>query len=129
VTEGFAVVAAAILSNIGWMLGMIPVLVFLPLLFPDGRLPSRRWLLLLWFDVALIVFLLVGGLFGEHTLTGSWEGAVVANPLYMSGLPELNLPDAIFDLLLLGVLIGSVASLIVRFRRSRGVERQQIKWF
>jgi signal transduction histidine kinase len=129
VTEGFAVVAAAILSNVGWMLGIIPVLVFLPLLFPDGRLPSRRWLLLLWFDVALIVFLLVGGLFGEPTLTGSWERAVVANPLYVSGLPDLQLPDAVFELLLLGVLIGSVASLIVRFRRSRGVERQQIKWF
>jgi signal transduction histidine kinase len=129
VTEGFAVVAAAILSNLGWMLGIIPVLVFLPLLFPDGRLPSRRWLPLIWFDVALIVFLLIGGLFGERTLTGSWEGAVVANPLYVSALPDLQLPDAVFELLLLGVLVGSVASLIVRFRRSRGVERQQIKWF
>jgi signal transduction histidine kinase len=54
---------------------------------------------------------------------------VVANPLYVSALPDLQLPDAVFELLLLGVLVGSVASLIVRFRRSRGVERQQIKWF
>jgi signal transduction histidine kinase len=128
VSEGFAVVAAAILSNLGWLIGIIPVLVFLPLLFPDGRLPSRRWIPLVWFDVATIAFFLVGGLLGERTLTGSWEGAVVANPLYVSALPDIHLPDAVFELLLLGVLVGSVVSLVVRFRRSAGVERQQIKW-
>jgi hypothetical protein len=42
-TEGFLVVVAAYLSNFLWLLGILPVLFFVPLLFPDGRLPSPRW--------------------------------------------------------------------------------------
>jgi signal transduction histidine kinase len=127
-TEGFVVQGPVLLSNFGWMFGIIPVLLLLPLLFPDGRLPSRRWLPLIWFDVVVMVFLMGGGLLGTATITGSSENVEVANPLFVRALADIQIPDAFFEILLLGLLVGSVVSLIVRFRRSTGVERQQIKW-
>jgi signal transduction histidine kinase len=46
----------------------------------------------------------------------------------MPGLAGLEIPDAVFAISLIGLLVGSVVSLVLRFRRSSGVERQQIKW-
>ena len=127
-TGGPLVAAAAHLSNLGWVVGIIPVLFFLPLLFPDGHLPSRRWLPFAWFSVGVLVFAVVGSVFVTKTLTGSVDTVRVDNPLYVSALDRFQISDAVFTLLLLAVLVGSVASLVVRFRRSRGDERQQIKW-
>jgi hypothetical protein len=101
------------------------------LLFPSGRMPSRRW----WPVVALaiIAFLLL---------------LVPAVPMWSyRGLPlervaALNLtppPDPVVDgayaiaavgqVVLMIAMIGSVLGLATRFRRSTGVERQQLKWF
>jgi signal transduction histidine kinase len=126
--DGPLVVVAALVSNVGWVIGIIPVLFFLPLLFPDGRLPSGRWLPFAWFCFALLAFAFVATVFATKTLTGSVETARVNNPLYISAIDRFEIPDLIFTLLLLSVLVGSVSSLVVRFRRSRGDERQQIKW-
>ena len=128
VTDGPVVAIAALVNNAGWVVGIIPVLFFLPLLFPDGHLPSRRWLPFAWFCFALLVFSFVATVFATKTLTGSVESARVDNPLYISAIDRFEIPDLIFTLLLLAVLVGSVSSLVVRFRRSRGDERQQIKW-
>ncbi|HET8526635.1 MAG TPA: histidine kinase [Actinomycetota bacterium] len=119
---------AALVSNAGWVVGIIPVLFFLPLLFPDGHLPSRRWLPFAWFCFALLAFAFVATVFATKTLTGSVESARVDNPLYISAIDRFEISDIVFTLLLLAVLVGSVTSLVVRFRRSRGDERQQIKW-
>ena len=67
-------------------------------------------------------------LFGQDTLSGSSDDAVIANPFFMPGLAGLEIPDAVFAVSLIGLLLGSVVSLVLRFRRSSGVERQQIKW-
>jgi signal transduction histidine kinase len=128
VTEGFWVAGAMILSNLGWVLGILPVLFFLPLLFPDGHLPSRRWLPFAWCFVVLIGFLTIASLVGDPTIVGSVESAKIANPLYISSLPKIEIPDAVFSILLLTLLAGAVAAVVVRFRRSEGVERQQMKW-
>jgi len=99
--------------------------VLLILLFPTGRPPSRRWWIVGW----LIVF---GGLvnFGALALMpGPLEPSVsITNPLGLSGAaPFLQFSaDLGAYLLLLGAL-GAVLSLIVRFRRANGIERQQIK--
>jgi signal transduction histidine kinase len=127
-TDGPIVVVAALMSNAGWVIGIIPVLFFLPLLFPDGHLPSRRWVPFAWFCFALLTFAFVATVFASKTLTGSVETARVDNPLYISAIDRFEIPDLIFTLLLLAVLVGSVSSLVVRFRRSQGDERQQIKW-
>jgi signal transduction histidine kinase len=127
-TDGPAVVAMALVSSLGWLVGIFPVILFLPLLFPDGHLPSRRWLPFAWLCAAVLAFLGVLMLFGQDTLVGSSDDAVIANPFFMPGLAGLEIPDAVFAVSLIGLLVGSVVSLVLRFRRSTGVERQQIKW-
>jgi signal transduction histidine kinase len=127
-THGPVVVAIGLVSSLGWLVGIFPVILFLPLLFPDGHLPSRRWLPFAWSCAAVLVLLGVLLFFGQDTLVGSSEDAVIANPLFMPGLAGLEIPDAVFAVSLIGLLLGSVLSLVLRFRRSTGVERQQIKW-
>jgi signal transduction histidine kinase len=128
ITDDPAVVAMGLGSSLGWLIGIFPVILFLPQLFPDGHLPSRRWLPFAWLCAAVLAFLGVALLFGQDTLVGSSDDAVVANPLFMPGLAGLEIPDAVFAVSLIGLLVGSVLSLVLRFRRSSGVERQQIKW-
>jgi signal transduction histidine kinase len=128
ITDGPAVTAAALVSTLGWLVGIFPVILFLPLLFPDGHLPSRRWVPFAWLCVAGLGFLAVALTLGEDVLTGSSEEVVIANPLFVPALGRVEIPDVVIGSLLVGLLGGSVASLLIRFRRSRGVERQQIKW-
>ena len=128
ITDGPAVVAAALVSTVGWLLGSFPVLLFLPLLFPDGHLPSRRWVPFAWLCVACLSLLAVALVLGQETLTGSTDDVVVANPFFVQSLARFQIPDAVIGLSLVGLLLGSVASLLIRFRGSTGVERQQIKW-
>jgi len=127
-TQGAAVASAAVASEIGWVIGIIPVLLLLPQIFPDGHVLSHRWMPVAWLSVATAVLLGFGTILASKTLTGSVDSVRVANPVYVPALGELEVSDAVISLVLLGVLIAAVASLIVRFRRSRGVERQQIKW-
>jgi hypothetical protein len=99
------------------------------LLFPDGRLPSRRWRPFAW-SVVSVVFL------GAIALA-FWPGPVdglgpIENPLGIEllGFAHSDDVNAVVGALLF-VPLASVAagSLLVRLRRSRGVERQQVKWF
>jgi signal transduction histidine kinase len=127
-TDGAFVIAMAVLSNLGWLLGILPVLVLLPQLFPDGRLLSARWRPVAWLTFGLIMLLSLSALASSPTLTGSVESAEVANPLYVSAIRDIEITDVIVTVGLLTALALGVASLVMRFRRSRGAERQQIKW-
>ena len=126
--DGLVVVSLAFLSDAGWIVGIIPVLMFLPMLFPDGHLPSRRWWPLAAAAWVLIGFLLIAIAFATPRFAGSSGPPRVENPLYIEALDRVEIPDVVISILLLVILIGSVASLVVRFRRAKGDERQQIKW-
>ncbi len=122
----------AVMSWIGnwmWAPGLGLILVFLPLLFPDGRLPSRRWRWVGWLGAASIVMIAVGA----SILLWSERGvALLRAPTNEVGYPQwvLNLiVDAVAFPLMLVAGLAAVISLFVRFRRARGDERQQIKWF
>ena len=128
VTDGLVVGIPALVSEAGWVVAIIPVLLFLPLLFPDGHLPSHRWLPFAWFCFGVLAFLFVAVVFATPKLTGSAQVARVDNPLYIRAIDTFEIPDVVISILLLIVLVGSVGSLVVRFRRSKGDERQQIKW-
>jgi hypothetical protein len=108
--------------------GLVGVL--LPLLFPDGRPPSRRWRPVLWAGVALVALAVLGTTFGrEGTEWG--EGGTLRNPLAIAGPlgdaleAAVGVSGPLFGL----VVLVALASVVVRFRRARGAERQQLKWF
>ncbi len=100
---------------------------FLLLLFPDGRLPAARWRLVAWLSVGAIV---VAGVI-QSIQPGPIDSAeFIENPLGIAvAEPLIGLLGGIgFSGLVLAVLLSAV-SMVVRFRRSRGAERQQLKWF
>jgi hypothetical protein len=103
------------------------------LLFPTGRLPSRRW----WpvVAVAVIAFVLllapVVALWPYRGLQLEIQNTVGGNqPLPVDPLiVTANAIQGVGQVVLLVAMIGSVAGLAFRFRGSIGVERQQLKWF
>jgi signal transduction histidine kinase len=128
--DGFAVTAASMVSEAMWIVGIVPTLALLPLLFPDGALPSRRWRPVLWLLVGALAFVFLGFVLGSPTLSGSADHVRVPNPAFVPALSGLSdLVETFFFWIFLGVLAAAVTSLVLRFRRSRGLERQQIKWF
>src|ERR687893_549375 len=98
---------------------------YLILLFPDGRLPSRRWRPVAWLSGAVIVLASAGVALVPVPLPGLGG---IQNPFGLYGYPEVAY--AMFNVLLLLPLciLASAASLIVRFRRSGSEVREQIKW-
>ena len=123
---GPVVAIAGLTTNFGWLLGLLAPLLLIPVLFPDGRLPSPRWRPFVWCCAGFIAIIGINLLFGQRLLGGSGDDVGVRNPLY---IPAMDLTLDLFIAFLLPTLFGlSVFSLIQRFRRSTGVARQQIKW-
>jgi hypothetical protein len=119
-------VGIASLGNWMWVPAVGLFATYLFLLFPDGRLPSRRWRPLAWLSGAVIVVLSLG--FGLATGPGASLPRGIRNPFGLEEHPWLsNAANVGFPLLALCIL-ASVASLVLRYRRSRGEEREQIKW-
>ena len=113
-----------------WFVFLALVFVYLPLLFPDGRLPSRRWLpVAVVPGIGLVSMVVLGAL--VDTLRGQDIDYRIDNPIGIEGLAHVeNLPVIwVFGGFYVLGSLGAVASLAVRFRRSRGIERQQLKWF
>jgi MFS family permease len=112
-----------------WWLVLALTLVFTPLLFPTGRLLSPRWRPVAW--LAGVTTAVLTALTSLRTELGTVEDQVVANPIGVAavGNPERS-PIIPVLIVLLGVLAtAAFGSLVLRFRRSRGEERQQLKWF
>jgi signal transduction histidine kinase len=108
--------------------------VFIPLflLFPDGRVPSRRWRPALWLVIGSTALTIVGFALTPGVMTGAFadlEHAGVTNPL---GIDALAGPIAVITgiggLLMLVAAIVSGAAIVSRFRHASGEVRQQIKW-
>jgi hypothetical protein len=114
----------------GWIWPVVLGLVGLPLLlFPNGRPPSPRWE---WAGKALVGTIIVWAL----------AAGLVPGPMANAGYESLDNPfgvaDSLRGLLLIaeglagfGILLSVLAcamSMVVRFRRSRGIEREQVKW-
>ncbi|MGI8520545.1 MAG: histidine kinase N-terminal 7TM domain-containing protein [Actinomycetota bacterium] len=96
------------------------------LLFPDGKPLSRRWRLAVWVAGVAMAILEVHNAFAP----GRLEDSTVANPAGIESLTFLNSTWLGWGAwLLVGVsVVAGAVSLVLRFRRSRGVQRQQLKW-
>jgi hypothetical protein len=107
---------------------LVLALVVPPLLFPDGRLMSRRWGIVLVLGVGAAVGLAVGTIVKPGLLDNGTYA--IENP---TGIPELDgvarlLLDVSGVVLLPCLLLGALAAAL-RFRRGTAIERQQLKWF
>jgi hypothetical protein len=101
------------------------ILVLYLLLFPTGRLPSRRWRPVAWLTVAFVVV----GVVLAALSPGAYLGSLgpIRNPLGIEGLTGIY--KAVFFTMAPLLIVAAVLSVFVRLRRSVGIERQQLKWF
>jgi hypothetical protein len=112
--------------------GVVAILaIFLPLYFPTGRLLSPRWRPFVWAGIAYLSLAVIGNALQPGPQ--EWLAGLkpMRNPVVFlpSAKPLLDLLLALSALGLLPGICGAIAALVVRFRRSRGIERQQLKWF
>jgi hypothetical protein len=108
-----------------WMLPIMNGLqVSYLMLFPTGRLPSRRWRWLAWLTVAYILVGVITAAFSP----GAYMGTLgpIRNPLGIEGFTQFY--KAVVYTMSPALFIAAVFSLFIRLRRAVGVERQQLKW-
>ncbi len=119
--------AMAWLSSATFALGPVIAFILIPLYFPDGRLVSRRWRPVAWFSVgSLLLFTVLFAIAPGEAIDGSG----IQNPLGVEALrPFMEAFDPFFFVWCMSLILAAAASLVVRFRRSVGEERQQLKWF
>jgi hypothetical protein len=115
-----------VVAGVGWV-AAFTVLPLLLLLFPTGRLPSSRWRFVAW-------VVAVSGATGILIYPfAPAEDVVVpgANPLGVGGPvgEALSVFATILYLIIVFAAVPGALSLVIRYRRAGGVERQQLKWF
>ncbi len=118
---------AAWVGNWIWLVALSPLGFFL-LLFPDGRPPSPRWRWIAWLQAAA----LAGWSVSQALVPGPLHNAgyeSVENPYGIEAAGGfLRVAGGVSGSVLLATVLASVVSVVVRFVRSRGDERRQIKW-
>lgn len=112
------------LGNWSFLPAMVPAFILLPLLFPTGRLLSPRWRPLVWFVAVAATLAVAGTAFAPGPLGGT---PAVVNPVGIDH-PAVELAELVGVPCLLAAMLAAIVSLVVRFRRSAGAERQQLKW-
>jgi hypothetical protein len=116
---------AAAINNWLWVpsVGLLATYVFL--LFPDGKLPSRRWRPLAWLSGVVIVSVSIGVMLSPGSLD---MPRGIRNPFGLEAAPWVTTVAYLILPLLPLCMLASALSLVLRYRRSKGDERQQIKW-
>jgi hypothetical protein len=116
---------AAAINNWLWVpsVGLLATYVFL--LFPNGRLTSRRWRPLAWLSGVVIVSVSIGVMLSPGSLD---TPRGIRNPFGLEAAPWMTTVAYLILPLLPLCMLASALSLVLRYRRSKGDERQQIKW-
>jgi hypothetical protein len=117
---------------VAWPLGalgfvsLIGLLIFVFLLFPDGRLPTPRWRWVARAGVVGPLLLMLAVPFVHDS-----QNPATATPWAVQGTAgrNLNLVTIVAVYLVLGVALAAMFSLVLRFRRAGPVERRQLTWF
>jgi hypothetical protein len=110
-----------------WIPALFFTFVFTILLFPDGHIPSPRWRPFFWFALLSSgVFTVAAAL--ERELELASQDLAVRNPVGLLPIDDVEDIAALPPLLAFVCALGALSSLVIRFRRSRGDDRQQLKW-
>jgi hypothetical protein len=117
-------VTAAWFSSWLWILLVSAPVSLLLLLFPEGRPPSPRWRLVAWGAVLGTAGVVVGYALRAGPLE---DFPQIANPYGVDG-SLVGVVGFAGSIVAAGSMVASAVSLIVRHRRARGEQRQQIKW-
>jgi hypothetical protein len=108
-----------------WAPGLGLLLTFVPLLFPDGRPPSPRWRPVAWLSAVLIMVITIP----RALALWPWRGPTLLDPEGVDqAMGDSGILGFVLYLLLVGCGLACLTALLLRFRRSRGIERQQLKW-
>ncbi|MBA3737384.1 MAG: hypothetical protein H0W97_02340 [Actinobacteria bacterium] len=124
----------ALTTFIGWLTNWVFLALVLPipwilLLFPDGKLPSRRWRPVGMAILASSALVAVASILAPGPIDAT-VSPKPANPTGVESLkPVIDLVLAVAGTTLLALGFASVVGLLLRYRRSRGEERQQMRWF
>jgi hypothetical protein len=112
-----------------WYVWMFVIAVLLPVLFPDGRLLSRRWQAVLWLGGVAFLLSVTAVAFRPGRL--DVEPVRIQNPLAFpeSLASSLDTMETVGGVMLIVAALLTTASLVIRFRRAGRAERQQVKWF
>lgn len=119
---------AAVLSESNWVAAIGLIGTFLTLLYPNGHLPSPRWRPVAWLSgltmaVVTVAIVLAAGPMEESPVPN------LANPLaWETAQPVLVVVITVFLPLLPLCMLVCATGLVIRFRRSQGLERLQLKW-
>ena len=108
-----------------WLVGVVPIVTFTLLLFPNGSLVSPRWRIVGW----LTVFATAIGVFCLAFAAGPMNNAPFIDnpyPLLARDVGQRVWFGAFIGVMVLAV--AAAASVMVRYRRATGIERQQMKW-
>jgi hypothetical protein len=114
-------------NNWNWLLLIFPLL-FIPLLFPNGRPPTPRWR---WVGVAAIawaaLFVLLAAL-PQQINASNTPNLVLDNPIGVLGKDTVERLVGVWIVGLVALAVACAVALFVRYRRANATEREQIKW-
>ncbi len=118
--------AALVLSDASWVLAFAG-LTLLVLLFPDGRPPGARWRVLVWVGGVAFAGSWVGATFQPGTLDAPFDR--VQNPVgaaWLGGGGQFAVGAVVIAMF--GCMLAATVAVVLRYRRSVGVERLQMRW-
>jgi hypothetical protein len=117
--------AVAALNQWLWVPPVGLLSIYLILLFPDGKLPSRRWRPLAWFSGAVLIMVSLAIALAPGPLP---DLGGVRNPFGLEGHPWIADASNVIPVLMPLCAVASALGLVLRYRRSGSEEREQIKW-
>ena len=115
-------------GNWAWVPIFVLLLTYPFLLFPDGHLPSRRWRPVAWAIGIGGVLWSISFAFEGADYTDALDHSVPNRYAPSSLVPFFNVARNVMALVMIGLMAATVASLVVRYRRAQGDEREQIRW-
>jgi hypothetical protein len=116
----------AVVADLNWVIPIALGVTLPALLLPDGRLRSRRWRLVVAASVGGMVLLLVGG----SVAPGPLQGLPIDNPFGLAGVAGTVawVVTSTGAALHWASLVAALVCVVLRYRASRGTERQQMRW-